>query len=73
MSREEAKILLMKEAMNDESNDLLNTLSLSNTIVKQQQKYKEELEDFLLSIYEYWKAKRLKCVRTPHLRRDFLF
>ena len=64
MSREEARILLTKDANNDDSLDMYstNTFSTSNTIVKQQQKYKAELEEFLLSIYEYWKNKRLNCV-----------
>jgi hypothetical protein len=64
MSREEAKLLLMKEANNDDALDMYstNTFSISNAIIKQQQKYKAELEEFLLSIYEYWKTKRLNCV-----------
>jgi hypothetical protein len=55
MSRDEAKLVLMKEAGND---DNINDSSSLN----KQQKHKEELEEFLLSIYEYWKSKRLSCV-----------
>jgi hypothetical protein len=57
MSRDEAKLVLMKEAGND---DNINDSSSLN----KQQKHKEELEEFLLSIYEYWKSKRLSCVIT---------
>ena len=64
ISREGAQLLLMKEANNDDPFDMYSTnaFSISNTIIKQQQKYKAELEEFLLSIYEYWKTKRLNCV-----------
>ncbi len=57
MSLEEAKLLLMKEASNDDV-DLFQTNknNLINT------KYKEEVEKFLISIYEYWKTKRNRCV-----------
>lgn len=59
MSREEAKLLLLKEANSEDSNDLINSLSIS--LQQKQQKYKEEIEQFLLSIYEYWRQKRLNC------------
>ena len=54
MSRDEAKLVLMKETGNDDTND--------TATLNKQQKYNEELEEFLLSIYEYWKSKRLSCV-----------
>jgi hypothetical protein len=60
MSLDEAKFLLMKEVNNDESDFLsLNTAPSTNTT----NKFKAEKEQFILNIYEYWKAKRLKYVR----------
>jgi enhancer of polycomb-like protein len=57
MSRDEAKLLLTKE--NQENNDTYN-----------EQKYnKTQKEEFILCIYEYWKAKRLKYVSK---RESFL-
>ncbi len=60
MSLEEAKFLLMKEVNNDESDFLSVNVTPSSTT---NNKFKAEKEQFILNIYEYWKAKRLKCVR----------
>ena len=52
MSLDDAKFLLMKEIDNEES----DTSNLSKN------KFKAEKEQFILNIYEYWRAKRLKYV-----------
>ena len=60
MSLDEAKFLLVKEANSDESDFLnLNTAPSTNT----NNKFKAEKEQFILNVYEYWKAKRLKYVK----------
>ena len=58
MSIEEAKFLLMKEANSDSESDFLT----SNMSVDD--KFKVEKEQFILNIYEYWKAKRIKLVNN---------
>jgi hypothetical protein len=65
MSRDEAKLVLMKETGNDDTND--------TATLNKQQKYNEELEEFLLSIYEYWKTKRLNCVIILFLNGKLFF
>jgi hypothetical protein len=59
MSRDEAKLLLTKEAngTNNNNSSLSEETSHQTSAEKQQQK-----DEFILCIYEYWKAKRLKYV-----------
>lgn len=66
MSLEEAKFLLMKEANSDSESDFLMTnMSVDD-------RYKVEKERFILNIYEYWKAKRIKLKHplTPIILTD---
>ena len=63
MTLDEAKFLLMKELNNDDGDFLSMTAD----------KFKAEKEQFVLNIYEYWKAKRIKLViftmtKQSHLR-----
>lgn len=60
MSRDEAKLLLTKEAngTNNNNNSSLNEETSQQTSVEKQQ----QKDEFILCIYEYWKAKRLKYV-----------
>ena len=58
MSLDEAKMLLLKENtinLDDNDNNSSNTNVFSS-------KSKEERESFILSVYEYWKNKRLRLV-----------
>ena len=56
--------MLMKEVNSDESDFLnLNTAAPSTNT---NDKFKAEKEQFILNIYEYWKAKRLKYVREKN-------
>lgn len=59
MSLDEAKMLLLKENnINLDDND--NNSSSSTNVFSS--KSKEERESFILSVYEYWKNKRLRLV-----------
>ncbi len=59
MSLEEARLILIKDKNNNASDD---TESLGSSATRE--KYQKELEAFLVAIYEYWKKKRTKWVRT---------
>lgn len=61
MSRDEAKILLTKENAND---DAFRTPTTTTTTKTDDDASKNQKDEFILCIYEYWKAKRLKYVST---------
>jgi hypothetical protein len=69
MSREEAQALLKRESNNNHHFNNLNNQSSNNEEENEFLKrkfynkaYESEKESFLLSVYDYWKAKRLKYV-----------
>lgn len=60
MSRDEAKILLTKENANE---DVFKTASPAKAATTgADEASKSQKDEFILCIYEYWKAKRLKYV-----------
>lgn len=67
MTETEARFLLLKNADNDE-NDFLN----NNTGAVPKPKYRSELEEFLMAVYEYWKMKRTRSKHplTPIVMTD---
>lgn len=67
MSREEAKILLTKEsddlAASCFSNSSSKSTPLKSGLSASSDASKKQRDEFVMCIYEYWKAKRLKYVR----------
>lgn len=82
MSREEAKILLTKESDDLAASCFSNSNSSKSTPLKSglsaaSDASKKQRDEFVMCIYEYWKAKRLKYVRhifpnTNKIENNFL-